>query len=416
MNRRDIEDALKISRELRNIGNINQELRNTRKIQNELSNYKNTLGKDELINLRNESKPLQNHRDEIRRLSDFQSSRGSLGISQNPKFNELLDSRRSLEKLLNPKDELIDRTLLNGRKNFIDDFGLNHLRQHQKETEQIKKDYSISKREIGLIKTDYLRSKNHIELIRKDLSRSNNEFSGIRKDYFDRLPKWQEQIIPALSIRHSEIQEFINDRKSLREKIDFIPNNFRKQEFWSEIDSLRNTYVGNLAVSMRDAIESSSSNEEIVEKIESLFEEKVGLLPQNQLSREFIISLFLTILFTTIQLWYSYYLSQQSSIELNSLFTETFQRLEKIENKLNNSDLSNEVSEDNEIYYLVQRNVSVYNRPDFKSLTIDYLSPKTKVRLLKTKHRWIYIEYIDYMEVVPRQGWVSKKYLKKTDN
>ena len=44
-------------------------------------------------------------------------------------------------------------------------------------------------------------------------------------------------------------------------------------------------------------------------------------------------------------------------------------------------------------------------------MTIGFLSPGTKVKLLKSNHKWIFVEFIDYFEVIPRYGWVSKKYL-----
>ena len=107
-------------------------------------------------------------------------------------------------------------------------------------------------------------------------------------------------------------------------------------------------------------------------------------------------------------MWYSHYLSQQSSVELQTFFREVSSRIEK-------SDLDNDIIEEDEVYYVVQRTTSVKNRSDFKSLTIDYLSSDTKVRSLESKHKWIYIEYIDYLEIVPKYGWVNKKYLKRLE-
>lgn len=40
------------------------------------------------------------------------------------------------------------------------------------------------------------------------------------------------------------------------------------------------------------------------------------------------------------------------------------------------------------------------------------LYPNQKVRLEKSAHRWIYVEYFDYIEGIPKMGWVNKKYLK----
>jgi Fe2+ transport system protein B len=226
-----------------------------------------------------------------------------------------------------------------------------------------------------------------------------SEELNLLKQYRFELPEFPKVNLSAQTL--SNLAEILNQSR-----------------IWESLDLLRNTYVGSLASSMREAIVDSSSNEEVIEKIESLYEEKVASLPQNQFLREFFLNQFFAILFLVISMWFSHYLSQQSSAELRMLFGQAFERLERVEDKLEKtekSDLEHSEAEEIEIYYIVQRTVSVKSRPEFKSFTIDYLSLDTKVRLIKSKHKWIYIEYIDYLEIIPRYGWVNKKYLNRLE-
>jgi len=393
MNWRDIEEARRISKTLRDARRIDEELKNTRRIHKEVANNRNTL--NDLYS----SKNLINNRDELRKIREEQVFQNQLKIPISMKVrNEFLNSRHSLQKMFEHRNEL-NIPLIDSRKRLRNFDSIEN--QH----------FCPSQREIDRIKSEFLTSNNVIDKIRSDYISNERRINKRRNDYVNMIPKWQEQILPALAVRRSEIDDVVNNRELLRNQLDFIPNNFRDQRFWNEINSLRDTYVGNLAVSMRKAIVDSDNKDEASEKIESLFEEKVSVLPKNKISREFILGLFVTFILSISSMWYSHYLSENSSVELETFFRETFKKLEKIEKSISN----NEIFEENDdTYYVVQRTALVKNNPKFKSLTIDYLSPNTKVRLLRSKHKWIYIEYIDYLEVIPRYGWVSKKYLKRT--
>ena len=230
------------------------------------------------------------------------------------------------------------------------------------------------------------------------------------KDFKFEIPEFPKINIPKQSLR--DLAKILNQDK-----------------IWESIEFLRNTYVGNLAILVREAVINSSNNDEAVRKIESLYEEKITSLPHNKFLREFHLNLFVAVIIAVIQIWISFYLSEQSSIELRAISGEISskievvgdrldKRMEKIEDrlkKIEKDSLDDDNFEENDVYYVVQRTASVKNRPNFNSLTINYLSSDTKIHLLKSKHKWIYIEYIDYLEVVPRYGWVNKKYLKRLE-
>lgn len=66
---------------------------------------------------------------------------------------------------------------------------------------------------------------------------------------------------------------------------------------------------------------------------------------------------------------------------------------------------------DNNKHYVVDRSVNLRVKPNSKSHRFGTLYPNQKVTLLKEGGKWIYIEYFDYQDGVPKCGWVFKKYL-----
>jgi hypothetical protein len=67
----------------------------------------------------------------------------------------------------------------------------------------------------------------------------------------------------------------------------------------------------------------------------------------------------------------------------------------------------------NEISYVVERKVELKIRPQSKSATIQILSPNQTIKLIQAKGKWIYVEYFDYIEGLPKTGWVLKKYTRR---
>ena len=91
---------------------------------------------------------------------------------------------------------------------------------------------------------------------------------------------------------------------------------------------------------------------------------------------------------------------------------------EKIMNKLSadKTEVLNAISElhpqvDNNKHYVVDRSANLRIKPNPKSQRFGMLYPNQRVTMLKEGGKWIYIEYFDYRDGVPRCGWVFKKYL-----
>jgi len=69
--------------------------------------------------------------------------------------------------------------------------------------------------------------------------------------------------------------------------------------------------------------------------------------------------------------------------------------------------------ETEEINYVVFHEVNLRGKPTTKSTPLEVLSKNQVVTLLNEKGKWIYIEYFDYVDGMPKKGWVFKKYLKR---
>ena len=67
----------------------------------------------------------------------------------------------------------------------------------------------------------------------------------------------------------------------------------------------------------------------------------------------------------------------------------------------------------NGTFYVVKRKVNLHTKPSTKkSHRISVLYPNQIVTLLKSKNEWIYVEYFDYIDGIPRTGCGMKKYFK----
>lgn len=69
----------------------------------------------------------------------------------------------------------------------------------------------------------------------------------------------------------------------------------------------------------------------------------------------------------------------------------------------------------NEVYYVVEREAKLKSQPQLNSPTIQILSPNQRLKLVKAKGKWIHVEYFDYVEGIPKSGWVLEKFTKRID-
>jgi uncharacterized protein (DUF1778 family) len=68
-----------------------------------------------------------------------------------------------------------------------------------------------------------------------------------------------------------------------------------------------------------------------------------------------------------------------------------------------------------EIYFIVQRRARLLRQPKPKRAVIGRLYPNQMTSLIEKRGKWICVQYFDYIDGVPKNGWVLKKYLKSAD-
>ncbi len=117
---------------------------------------------------------------------------------------------------------------------------------------------------------------------------------------------------------------------------------------------------------------------------------------------------FLSLLASSGQFYYAklqYDDAKQTSQINDQRFSELMKILSKIAENFDDKTANNKTS------YIVQRTVELKIKPKFKSHTIAVLYPNQQVQLVESSHKWIYVEYFDYLDGIPKYGWANKKYL-----
>lgn len=66
-------------------------------------------------------------------------------------------------------------------------------------------------------------------------------------------------------------------------------------------------------------------------------------------------------------------------------------------------------------FRLTNRKCNVIAKPRLRSLIIDKLPVNFEVNILQTKHKWVYVSYLNPIDDLPHTGWILKKYLSKSD-
>ncbi len=223
-------------------------------------------------------------------------------------------------------------------------------------------------------------------------------------------------IIFAGSLRLGEIEALRNNAlntlpsEQFRTLLGDFQNSINKSHLFEQISVIRNSFAGNLALAFRDVIESSENLQEALDKVEAIVEEKFAESSDSSFTTQNTLALIVSFLSLIVALYFSIHNASisQESAELQQI---RFEQLIKVIEKIVEN--TNPESEKAEIYYVVKREFDVRANPTFKSMKFGRLFPNTKVKLITEKHKWVYIEWTDYLEAVPRYGWVDKKYLKK---
>jgi hypothetical protein len=178
-----------------------------------------------------------------------------------------------------------------------------------------------------------------------------------------------------------------------------------------EVEALRNSFAHQVADEVQAAIGPEEIGERAVERIEQLFDGKIESLPRGRVSAQgleitlALLSMVLSIVIAAYQSAESAATSEAQLQQLTQIRTAVERMAAKTERLL--------PAEEQETYYLVDREVKLRAAPRAKAHVVSSLSPGLLVRLAQPKHEWIYVEYFDHVEGVPKYAWAQKKYFRR---
>ncbi len=189
-------------------------------------------------------------------------------------------------------------------------------------------------------------------------------------------------------------------------------------EQFKGLASIQQSFAGIAAGMLREAFEHiDERDEEALARFEQLIDEKIATLPHNQVTAESLRTLIFSLLTLLVALGSlgSDLFQVNNSIESSKTQAENHAQVMSALLRIASSTERLLPEQDKNIYYVVERKVDLKLKPHNSSTTVTTLFPNQKTRLVQTNHKWIYIEYFDYLEGVPKYGWANKKYLKKAD-
>jgi hypothetical protein len=185
-----------------------------------------------------------------------------------------------------------------------------------------------------------------------------------------------------------------------------------------------NSFAALVADSVRSALQAHKFDASALEGLEELIEEKIAELPRDKVTAQGLYKTILEIVIVLLAVaevgGVAYQIHQGKQQATQQIASETkddarwAQALEFLKQTAENTaKLVPENDPGN--YYVVEREVVLRVKPKPKAAKIVILFPNQRVLLVKDNHKWIYIEYFDYLEGIPRYGWAMKKYFRHTD-
>jgi hypothetical protein len=206
---------------------------------------------------------------------------------------------------------------------------------------------------------------------------------------------------------------------------------FQNNQFFSQ------TFAGSIIDSL-SSLQGYRGYEEFrthLDKIERLFEERIRSNPHGSISLFGILEICLAVVLSIAEILTSNQgenrilerlADNRSSIEyhIDSRFKEMGDKSHELDSNIirrfeefgkdmmDKCDALKPKSE-TKIFYVATRTVNIRSDPSKKSPAIAKLHGNQKVALIASKEEWIYIEYFDYINAIPKMGWVYGEYLKR---
>ena len=321
--------------------------------------------------------------------------------------NELQKSIYEASKYLSSYQTNLQTIIPKISKEYSDLIKTSHIsiNQFAKEILELKRifeSYSSSLyKNISQIRNDFksIFGNNIIHELGKAISQyENHTFRNIalvadmyRSQYKD-ISKLMNEVVPLYNTQLKDISRTFSDA------VKYYQENYSESFGINILNS-----VG--AISINDEPENL---ELILSKIETTIIEQCSKLPKSNNLYNTVLSLVIFIL----GLLYTHY-SNKGTEKLIIDKIETSKNIilieiEKIKPVLN--------SIKSDSIYVVLRSAKVYIKPNMKQYSSDLVYPNMMLRLIARKKRWIYVEYFDFIDGIPKYGWVLKKYCKLSFN
>ncbi|WP_191965629.1 SH3 domain-containing protein [Oryzomonas sagensis] len=271
-------------------------------------------------------------------------------------------------------------------KNIVEPPFLKHQQELQRQYEQWRKVFDLP---FQTLATNLFQTSEIRKALESPVTNIFKQFQS-QKFSFPITPLFMS--IQSIHRISSEYQKIFDAQKYL----DFADHAFPERIATEMMNRLETLHYG---------LDSTTADPEsiITEEINALAElllNECKKLPKKLISFEAMIGYVLTIL-TFLYCLHSGNMTEENI--MNRLSTDKAEVLQAI------SELHPQV--DNNKHYVVDRIVNLRVKPNSKSQRFGALYPNQRVTLLKQGGKWIYIEYFDYRDGVPRCGWVFKKYL-----
>ncbi|HET6977031.1 MAG TPA: SH3 domain-containing protein [Pyrinomonadaceae bacterium] len=181
-----------------------------------------------------------------------------------------------------------------------------------------------------------------------------------------------------------------------------------RQQF-KELEDVQSTFARSMVQEMRELLTDFERRQQLsIEELEQSLSKRIDELPNKIKDRSWIrnlqflaaIASILGLLIALVQFADSKAESEQERERLKTVIVALIQQaISKTERELT-------------IFYIAQRTVALKESPNHTSKTITTIPKGDEVRLIKRKHKWIYVEYTQDSDETPLYGWLDKKYLR----
>ncbi len=186
------------------------------------------------------------------------------------------------------------------------------------------------------------------------------------------------------------------------------------------------SFANIVAESVRSALQAHTFDASVFEGLGKLIEEKVADLPHDKVTAQGLYEIIRDIVIVLLAVMqtggvgYQIYDAKQQAVEQDKQQTviaaqqdaRSAQLLEFLKQVAENTAKLVPENDPGE-YYVVERDIVLRMKPKIKAAKIVVLFPNQRVLLVKDSHKWIYIEYFDYLEGIPKYGWAMKKYFRR---